>query len=62
MAVSDPTPGAGDRVVEAGSSYAGHVPGDPLPDPTLLDQAGRPWTLSEHLDARALLVFLRGDW
>jgi hypothetical protein len=29
---------------------------------TITDQAGRPWTLSEHLDAAALLVFLRGDW
>jgi peroxiredoxin len=33
-----------------------------LPDFTVLDQAGRPWTLSDHLDALALVVFLRGDW
>jgi hypothetical protein len=31
-------------------------------DFTLTDQAGEPWTLSNHLDAAALLVFLRGDW
>lgn len=29
---------------------------------TVPDQAGRPWTLSEHLDAAAVLVFYRGDW
>lgn len=33
-----------------------------VPDFTLLDQSGRPWTLSEHRDAAALLVFTRGDW
>ncbi len=33
-----------------------------LPDFALLDQAGRPWTLSDHLDAAVLAVFLRGDW
>ncbi len=32
------------------------------PDFTVTDQAGRPWTLSEHLDAAAILIFLRGDW
>jgi hypothetical protein len=32
------------------------------PDPTLIDQAGETWPLSDHLDAAALLVFLRGDW
>ncbi len=26
------------------------------------DQAGQPWKLSEHLDAAAVLIFLRGDW
>jgi hypothetical protein len=31
-------------------------------DATLIDQAGRPWTLSDQLDGAALLVFLRGDW
>ena len=31
-------------------------------DFTVLDQAGKPWRLSEHLDAAAVLVFLRGDW
>lgn len=31
-------------------------------DFALLDQAGKHWRLSEHLDAAALLVFLRGDW
>ena len=34
----------------------------PAPDFTLADQAGRPWTLSEHRDAAVALVFLRGDW
>lgn len=38
--------------------YRGRVPADF----TLTDQAGEPWTLSNHLDAAALLVFLRGDW
>lgn len=34
-----------------------------MPDEaTLIDQAGRPWRLSEQLDSAALLVFLRGDW
>ncbi len=33
------------------------------PDFTLTDQAGRPWSLSEHRsDAAHLLLFLRGDW
>ena len=31
-------------------------------DFTVTDQDGKPWTLSDHLDAAALLVFLRGDW
>lgn len=26
------------------------------------DQAGRPWLLSDHLDAGVLVVTLRGDW
>jgi hypothetical protein len=34
----------------------------PVADFTVIDQAGRPWTLSEHLDVPAALVFLRGDW
>ena len=33
-----------------------------LPDFDLIDQAEKPWRLSEHLDAGAMLVFLRGDW
>lgn len=33
-----------------------------LPDFTLPDQAGEPWTLSDHNDAAVLLVFNRGDW
>jgi hypothetical protein len=33
-----------------------------LADFTLTDQSGKAWTLSHHLDAAALLVFLRGDW
>jgi stage V sporulation protein SpoVS len=38
--------------------------GDPMQaaDFTLLDQAGREWVLSEHLDTARMLVFLRGDW
>jgi peroxiredoxin len=31
-------------------------------DFTAIDQAGQPWTLSDHLDAAVVLVFLRGDW
>lgn len=35
----------------------------PAPDFTMVDQAGRPWTLSDHIGtAAAVLVFLRGDW
>lgn len=34
----------------------------PAPEFTLPDQSGTDWTLSEHLDAAALLVFYRGDW
>jgi peroxiredoxin len=29
---------------------------------TLPDQAGREWTLSDHLDTARIVVFLRGDW
>lgn len=32
------------------------------PEFTLSDQAGRPWILSDHLDAAVAIVFLRGDW
>jgi len=31
-------------------------------DLVLIDQAGQRWKLSDHLDAGAMLVFLRGDW
>lgn len=31
-------------------------------DFTLIDQAGNQWSLSDQLDAAAMLVFLRGDW
>jgi hypothetical protein len=31
-------------------------------DFTVTDAAGRPWTLSDHLDSAAVLVFLRGDF
>ncbi len=31
-------------------------------DFTLLDQAGSPWTLSDHRDHAVVLLFLRGDW
>ena len=47
---------------EAGIDSATMNVGTVAPDFTLLDQAERPWTLSEHLDAAALLVFYRGDW
>jgi hypothetical protein len=33
-----------------------------VPDVRLNDQAGKPWSLADQLDAAALLVFLRGDW
>lgn len=32
------------------------------PSFTLVDQAERPWSLSEHLDAAVVLVLYRGDW
>lgn len=31
-------------------------------DFTLTDQAGQPWTLSDHRGAAHALLFLRGDW
>ncbi|CAN5203538.1 hypothetical protein BH18ACT5_BH18ACT5_19630 [soil metagenome] len=31
-------------------------------DFTLTDQEGKPWRLYDHLDAAAMLIFLRGDW
>lgn len=31
-------------------------------DFTVTDNAGRPWTLSEHLDAAAVITFHRGDF
>ena len=31
-------------------------------DFTVMDAAGKPWTLSDHLDAAAVLVFLRSDF
>ncbi len=31
-------------------------------DFTITDQNAEDWTLSDHLDAPAVLVFLRGDW
>lgn len=29
---------------------------------TLPDQSGAGWSLQDHLDAAAVLVFYRGDW
>ena len=29
---------------------------------TATDEAGRAWTLADHLDAGVLIVTLRGDW
>lgn len=26
------------------------------------DTAGKPWTLSDHLDAAVVITFHRGDW
>ncbi len=31
-------------------------------DFTLTDQQGDTWTMSEHLDAGVIILFLRGDW
>jgi peroxiredoxin len=31
-------------------------------DFTVLDAAGKPWTLSDHLDATAVITFHRGDF
>lgn len=31
-------------------------------DFTVTDAAGRPWTLSDHLDTAAVITFLRGDF
>lgn len=31
-------------------------------DFTVLDNAGRPWTLSDHLDSAAVITFHRGDF
>jgi peroxiredoxin len=33
-----------------------------VPDFTLVDQAGNPWTLSDHRESATLLVFNGGDW
>lgn len=33
-----------------------------IPDFILIDQAGAGWTLPDHLDRAAVLVFYRGDW
>lgn len=33
-----------------------------VPAFTLPDQAGRPWSLADHLDAGIVIVTLRGDW
>jgi len=51
-------PGDGDTGGRDSKMYRRWVPADF----TLTDQSGMPWTLSHHLDAAALLVFLRGDW
>jgi len=31
-------------------------------DFTVFDNAGNPWTLSDHLDAAAVITFHRGDF
>jgi hypothetical protein len=31
-------------------------------DFTVFDGAGKPWTLSDHLDAAAVITFHRGDF
>ncbi|MBW3576966.1 MAG: peroxiredoxin family protein [Actinobacteria bacterium] len=33
-----------------------------VPDFALTDQAGQPWTLSEHRGDVVVMVFYRGDW
>jgi len=33
-----------------------------LADFTVIDQEGKPWRLSDHLDAAVMLVYNRGDW
>ena len=35
---------------------------DPMLDFTVTDAAGRPWTLSDHRDAAAVVTFQRGDF
>jgi hypothetical protein len=50
----------------SGTSAAGHTimeeaRMDSAAEFTLLDQAGRPWDLAEHLDGAAVLIFYRGD-
>ena len=40
-------------------AYSGPVA---APDFTLIDQAGEPWTLSDHRGKGVVLLFLRGDW
>ncbi len=34
----------------------------PAHDFTLLDQAGEPWSLSDHREHGVVVLFLRGDW
>lgn len=31
-------------------------------DFTITDNAGKPWTLADHLDSAALITFHRGDF
>ncbi|MEX0827043.1 MAG: hypothetical protein WD184_09885 [Acidimicrobiia bacterium] len=41
---------------------SGRVAAMQAPTFTLEDQAGRPFSLGDHLDAAVVLFFLRGDW
>ncbi|MEX1209104.1 MAG: hypothetical protein WD652_05610 [Acidimicrobiia bacterium] len=45
-----------------GGALSGRVAAMQAPTFTLEDQAGRPFSLGDHLDAAVVLFFLRGDW
>jgi hypothetical protein len=48
--------------VEVTSNLPYVGPMSEVPDFTLIDQAGEPWTLSEQRGHAVVLLFLRGDW
>src|ERR1700688_4386736 len=54
---------AGAAAIDSSGVAPGLAVGDPAPDFTLLDAAGRPVTLSELLtDGPVVLTFYRGEW